>query len=119
MKNKILLVWLLLPFALLTACAPTDVIRARAGENFTITLASNPTTGYNWQLAQPLDEKIVRLVGSEYLPARTGLIGSGGEEKWSFLAVNKGATRVLFKYTRPWEKNTPPAKEKSFLVRIE
>ena len=72
-----------------------------------------------WQLAKPLDEKIVQLVGSEYSPSRTDLVGAGGEEKWTFLAVKKGTTRISRKYVRPWEKDEPPAEEKTFLIRVD
>ena len=112
---------LLLPLALilLPSCAPPgSVINARAGEQFTITLESNPTTGYSWQLAKPLDEKIVRSVGSEYTPSRTDLAGAGGAETWTFLAVKKGSAKITLQYARPWEKDKPPAEEKTFLVKV-
>ena len=105
-------------FVLLSSCAQLEVINAVAGDEFSITLESNPTTGYSWQLAQPLDEEMVKLVSSEYVPSRTDLVGAGGEEKWTFLALNKGVVRIVLKYVRPWEKDKPPAKEKTFLVRI-
>ena len=111
--------FLLLVF-LLSSCGPAgNEVNARAGENFTITLESNPTTGYSWQLAKPLDEKIVQFVGSEYVPSRTDLVGAGGVEEWTFLALNKGSAKIVLKYARPWEKDKPPAEEKTFLVRID
>ena len=96
-----------------------NVMNARAGENFTISLESNPTTGYSWQLAKPLDEKIVQLVGSEYVPSKTDLVGAGGEEKWTFLAVKKGSTRVALEYVRSWEEDDPAVEEKTFLIRVD
>ena len=109
---------LFLSLFFLSSCTQCEVINARAGENFIITLESNPTTGYSWQLAKPLDEKIVQLVGSEYVPSKTDLVGAGGMEKWTFLAVKKGTTRVSLKYVRPWEKDKPPAEENTFLIKV-
>ena len=109
---------LILSLLLLSSCTQLEVINARAGENFIITLESNPTTGYSWQLAKPLDEKIVQLVGSEYTPSRTDLVGAGGTEEWTFLAVKKGTTRVSLKYVRPWEEDKTAANEIVFLIRV-
>ena len=38
------------------------MIETRAGQNFTITLEANATTGYQWQFAKPLDESLLQLV---------------------------------------------------------
>jgi predicted secreted protein len=47
------------------------VIEAATGQEFTISLASNPSTGYRWQMAKPLDETIVKSVRNNYqAPAR-------------------------------------------------
>lgn len=97
----------------------TKVITVQAGQNFTITLEANATTGYRWQLAKPLDESLIRLVSSEYLPDKTELVGAGGKQIWVFKALNAGKTAVSFKYVRPWEKNIQPEKEESFVVIIK
>lgn len=110
--------FLLLVF-FLSSCTQLEGINARAGENFTISLESNPTTGYSWQLAKPLDEKIVKLESSKYTPLATDRVGAGGVEKWTFRAVKKGTIRVSLKYVRPWEKDKPPVEEKTFLIRID
>lgn len=99
--------------------APSRVIKLKAGEEFTVVLGSNKTTGFEWQLAMPLDEKVVRLVSSEYTPVESKLIGSGGKEVWTFKTVGAGKADILFKYVRPWEKDTPPAKTESFSIVVE
>jgi inhibitor of cysteine peptidase len=93
-------------------------IQARSGENFAITLESNRTTGYEWQLAKPLDESTVQLVSSEYLTDKTELAGAGGREVWIFKALKAGKTDISFKYVRPWEKDIPPVNEKIFVIII-
>jgi len=97
----------------------TKSIEARVGQDISIELEANATTGYQWELANPLDEKILQLVKSEYLPEKTGLVGSGGKQMWVLKALKQGKTAVSFKYSRPWEKNTPPARKESFSIVVK
>lgn len=98
---------------------PDVPIEVKAGQEFTIALESNRTTGYGWQLAEPLDENILKLVGSEYRSsATTPLPGAGGKEIWTFKAVAPGKTTVSLKYVRPWEKNVPPIQTAAFAVVV-
>jgi inhibitor of cysteine peptidase len=93
-------------------------IEARVNQDFVITLESNRTTGYEWQLAQSPDKNMLALVESEYQAPQNNLAGAGGKEVWTFKALAAGEARIFFKYIRPWEKDTPPAQERSFTVII-
>ena len=93
-------------------------IEVRAGDEFAITLESNRTTGYLWQIAQDIDKTVIELIKSEYIPNDTKLIGSGGKEIWTFKAIKPGKTTIFFQYVRPWEKDVPPAKEKTFSIVV-
>jgi inhibitor of cysteine peptidase len=95
------------------------VIKAQVGYNITIILKSNPTTGYQWQVAKPLDESTIKLISSEYLADKTNLVGAGGKQVWRFKTLKPSQTSISFKYVRPWEKNTPPQNEESYLVVIK
>ncbi|HEX6291659.1 MAG TPA: protease inhibitor I42 family protein [Herpetosiphonaceae bacterium] len=97
---------------------PAQPVDVALGQVFTIRLESNPSTGYQWQLAQPVDESIVKLEGSEYQPPATVLPGAGGTEAWTFRAVGQGETSIALKYIRPWEKETPPAEQQTFAVVV-
>ena len=97
----------------------TNTIKATVGKEFVITLDANATTGYEWQLANPIDDSLIRLVHSEYVPDKTGLVGSGGKSIWTFTTIRAGTIKVYFKYIRPWEKNAPPAKEAIYIVGIQ
>jgi predicted secreted protein len=99
--------------------ASFEVIKANIGEEFTVTLESNKTTGYEWQLAEPLDKDILLFVNSKYITNESNLIGSGGKEIWIFKALKAGKAAISFRYVRPWEKNIPPAKEETFSVIIK
>ena len=94
------------------------VIETKAGRNFTITLGSNATTGYQWQFAKPLDRSMLRLLSSDYLMDKTDLVGAPGRQVWVLKALKAGKTSVYFKYVRSWEKNNPPETEESFVIII-
>jgi inhibitor of cysteine peptidase len=93
---------------------PAALIEVEKGDEFAIVLESNPTTGYQWKLAEPLEAEIVVLVKTEYEAPDTELLGAGGEEKWTFKAEGLGDTSITLAYVRPWEdadEELPPMEE--------
>ncbi len=96
-----------------------NTIKTIVGREFVITLDANATTGYEWQLANPIDSKLINLVRSEYTPYKTGLVGSGGKSIWTFKTIQVGKAQISFKYIRSWEKDTPPVKEAKYMVDIQ
>lgn len=96
----------------------TNSYKLSVGEELKINLRSNPTTGYRWQLADELDENVVKLVGSEFKAPDTRVLGAPGEEVWIFKAVGPGRTTIQMKYVRPWEKDVPPAKSAQFNIEV-
>jgi len=120
--SLIIIVAIVLFFTLFFAVKYSDngnVIKARAGNDFTITLESNMTTGYKWKIARPLDTKLLKLLDSKYIPPETELIGAAGKEEWVFKAIRRGKTIVSFDYTRPWEKEVPAARSEDFFIIID
>jgi inhibitor of cysteine peptidase len=98
---------------------PSQPIDIAVGQNFRIVLDANPTTGYQWQLSEVLDERTVILVGSEYdIPRTPGLVGAGGKQIWTFKAVGQGQTVIVLHYLRSWEKGVPPLKTVTFTVIV-
>lgn len=76
--------------------------------NFVITLAANPTTGFQWTVVE-FDKDLLSLSSSVYQRPDTKLIGAGGHMLFTF-TLNKGkaypqSTNLVFKYARPWEKD--------------
>ena len=98
---------------------PRSPIHTKTGEIFSITLDSNPTTGYQWQLANLVDEKVLKLISSEYRMAETNMVGAGGKEVWTFKALSTGQTTIVFEYVRLWEKDKEPAKKAAFTINIQ
>jgi inhibitor of cysteine peptidase len=97
---------------------PNRALEVAQGEQLTITLDANPTTGFQWQLAAPLDEKVITLVGNEHQRAGTAGIGAGGTDVWTFKAVGTGSATIVLEYRRPWEKDVPAAERKRFAVVV-
>jgi len=98
--------------------SPVKSIEVKAGQRFIIRLDANHTTGYQWQLVQPLDPNILELVSSEYRPVEAKLVGAGGKEAWTFKSVRPGKAKVSFKYLRPWEKDAKPAETEDFIIVV-
>jgi inhibitor of cysteine peptidase len=94
------------------------IIETIAGKNFTITLDSNPTTGYQWQIARQIDIGLVEIIDSQYITPKTSLVGAPGKEEWHFKAIKQGKTIISFDYVRPWEKDELPVQTESFIVVI-
>ncbi|NLW36567.1 protease inhibitor I42 family protein [Syntrophorhabdus aromaticivorans] len=97
---------------------PARPLIVSPGAKFAIVIASNRTTGFSWQFAQPINEKVVKLVGTEYVPSKSDLDGAGGKEVWTFTAVAAGQATVYLKYVRPWEKDKTPEQEAAYTVVV-
>lgn len=86
-------------------------------ETLTVTLASNPTTGYSWQVLE-IDSAVLALDGDpEYRQSSgsEGLVGSGGIETFHFKAAGSGETTLKLGYMRPWESEPPV---ETFEIRV-
>src|SRR5215469_10161220 len=70
-------------------------------------------------LAQPSDPAILKQLGEKYDEDNSGGMGAGGLETWTFQAMAKGATTLIFEYARQFEKNVPPAKTSKFKIIIQ
>ncbi len=77
------------------------------GEELTIKLPGNPTTGYQWEvLTNGLT--MLKQKGEPVFVADSDRIGAGGQITFLFVPCGIGSTRLKLAYHRPWEKETPP-----------
>jgi predicted secreted protein len=99
---------------------PPDVqiVNAKLGEPFSLSLDSNPTTGYRWDFAQPLDESVLQLQSSDFQRGQPGLPGAGGTQNWTFLPLCGGATAIHLEYRRPWEPPAPTDRHADYNVVV-
>ena len=95
---------------LIAGCAKKEPQKA------TLTLPSNPTTGYQWTAAQ--DPEIFE-ISSEYIENQhaDGVVGVGGNEVFTLTPVKDGQTEVCFTYVRPWE-NVEPDTSLRYVLKV-
>lgn len=94
-------------------------IETHVGEEFTIKLDSNGTTGYTWDFVQQGDTNLIELKKSgteETCPA--DLVGCGNPQYWTYKALKEGQTEIELKYYRPWETNVDPLQTKKYNVLV-
>ena len=80
-------------------------VAIQPGDIVSITLASNPTTGYSWQVIEIYEAVLTQKGEPEYKQnsGTQGLVGSGGTETFRFEALESGSTTLTLGYARPWE----------------
>ena len=103
--------------ASLTSADNGKQITLQSGDVMTLTLESNPTTGYSWQVLA-IDNGVLVRDGDPTYKGASGsvkVVGAGGTETFRFKAVGAGETSLELGYMRPWE-DVPPIE--TFLVQI-
>ncbi|MCI5207409.1 MAG: hypothetical protein D3910_01130 [Candidatus Electrothrix sp. ATG2] len=82
-------------------------ITVAVGDEFTLSLCSNATTGYSWsEQANISDVEAIQQVGHDYVAPPVGnlpVVGSAGKEVWTFKALKKGQHTVYLEYGQLWE----------------
>ena len=80
------------------------VMHGVVGGELTVTLGSNPTTGFQWsEEAEINDESVIKQVSHKFVgPGIDKPPGTPGEEVWTFEALKKGTVTTLLEYSRPW-----------------
>ena len=58
------------------------------------------------------------VVLAKQVPDTENITGAGGVEQWTLKSIKEGETTVAFEYVRPWEKDKPPIKRRTFLVTL-
>ena len=96
----------------------TSPIDVKAGDDFTISLEANPSTGYSWELTGPLDDKVVVELGSDHEPGTGTGVGVPGHQLFRFQAVGAGSATIGLQYVRPWETGVAPAQTSEFTVNV-
>ena len=92
-----------------------DSISVASGDEFTIALEANPSTGYTWDAGSNPNVTFVssKQVSTEHAPP-----GSSGMQELTFKATKKGSTTLELAYARQFEGGVPPAQTASFVVTV-
>lgn len=97
---------------------PGTVFEVDVGDEVTIVLESNVTTGYAWELeTQPLVD-VVRLVDDVYVEPDTDLVGAAGRQELTFEAVGEGTAEVSLWYVRDFDDPKEPADRATFEIVV-
>jgi len=82
-------------------------VEISADGTLTVTLCSNPTTGFLWsESAQISDPTVLQQTGHQLVvpgPEPPPPPGTPGQEVWTLKALKKGTSTVSMEYSRPWE----------------
>ena len=85
----------------------TAEISVNQGDEFTVTLCSNATTGYSWsEDADITATSIVEQVAHQFVAPDEGgepVVGSAGEQVWRFQALSTGESSIMVEYSQLWE----------------
>lgn len=98
---------------------PGTVFEVGTGDEVTIVLESNVTTGYAWELETPPLTAVVRLVGDVYVEPDTDLVGAAGRQELTFEAVGEGTAEVLLWYVREFDDPKEPADRARFEIVVD
>ena len=96
-----------------------DRVQLVSGQVLEVTLESNPTTGYSWEVSE-VDGTVLSQVGEvefrEDAKESEDMVGVGGTETFRFSSAT-GETTLTLVYHRPWEKDVDPLE--TFTVEVE
>jgi predicted secreted protein len=86
----------------------TGSLEVGVGEEFTVNLCSNASTGFQWiDVVEISDSAIVAQVSHKYIsPTEKGdppPLGTPGSQLWQFKALTGGTSSLSFEYSRDWE----------------
>ena len=74
--------------------------------SLTVTLCSNPSTGFKWESANISDQNVLKQVDYKFVSPESEPPpppGTPGQEIWTFKVIKKGTSTVSIEYSRPWE----------------
>jgi predicted secreted protein len=93
---------------------PDTVIRTRLGDEFSVEQENYTGGGYSWETES--DPEYLSLKDHIVDPGSTGPIGGGGCERFMFLALKKGTTKITFRLRRVWEARPERIAEYQIIV---
>jgi inhibitor of cysteine peptidase len=91
-----------------------DAINVSQGDELTIALPANPSTGYSWTAG---DDPDVTFVSSRQV-AGGSQPGASGTQELTFRATASGESTLELAYARSFEQGVPPAETARFAVTV-
>jgi inhibitor of cysteine peptidase len=103
-------------------CTATNVTQGNAalvsqGQNFTIQLQSNPSTGYHWE--PTYDNSTITLINRAFassVSTESAIVGAGGTDLFTFQGIKPGTSIITFNNISP---SNATANSASYTVVIQ
>ena len=102
----------------LTRADDGRTVELRPGDDVTLRLEENPTTGYQWTL-EPTSGEVVALRASDHVRAPGAAVGGGGERVFTLRAEKAGSATVRAKLWRAWEGDRSVTGTFSVTLRVQ
>ena len=75
--------------------------------SFTVTLCSNPTTGFQWESANISDQTVLEETSHRFVSPEENETppppGTAGQEVWTFKPLKAGESTISIEYSQSWE----------------
>jgi predicted secreted protein len=87
----------------------TQATEVAVGDQVTVTLCSNPTTGFSWQGPDISDGVVVSLVDKSFgvpVAGSAPVVGAAGSDHITLKATAKGTSTVALRYSQAWDGGT-------------
>ncbi|MBU0630089.1 MAG: protease inhibitor I42 family protein [Candidatus Margulisbacteria bacterium] len=84
-------------------------VHLNVNDNLIITLETNPTTGYNWEIKKT-NPLILKQTAPPQFISKSKLVGAPGQIIFTFTAIAPGSADLVFDYRRPWDTETDETK---------
>ena len=92
-----------------------ETFALKAGDTVQLTLPTQPSTGYEWQVKKP-EPNVLKLSGKPKFVPNTDTMGAKGKMTWTYSVIGAGKAPVRAVLVGPQAGSTGPAKEFDFTV---
>jgi inhibitor of cysteine peptidase len=100
----------------LTGDQSGEQVSVDPGEVIEVTLESNPSTGYVWEIV--MTPEMIELSGDEYVAPGGDLVGEPGSHTFMFNVLDDGAGVLRLEYIRPFEDPAAPERVVEYIVVV-
>ena len=104
----------------LTEADADRTVQVHPGDQITIQLQANATTGFQWVIDKT-DTTVLTLQSSTYTPypAVGGIAGRGGTQAFTFKVQQPGTVHLHLKYWRSWEGDSSIARRYDVTIQVQ
>jgi len=97
-------------------------LNVKVGSTQRFFLVSNRTTGFQWvvntEASTGMDHFTIAKTGYTDTDSPDGVVGAPGRQWWVIRGTSPGKAELQLDYQRPWEADTPPARQSTVLIEV-